>query len=243
MGADGRREGHAMSMLPGGDGLLVVMSGTEAGPWATVVEETGRVLGLEPHPKRVDGGVAADARQTWIEQMLAGAVGTEGPVLILPPTADARRSANPNRRIARAVIASEASEPVMGAAAILYRRFADAGIPTSIVVVLTSSALPRIWEGSGYHAHAWTNELRRRHGSAARDFTIVTGEPSDELEKAAAHADVLVLPWRNVAPDEGAQLVRAVLGELSVPCLLVPLAWAQRSVHLTTPSGNKAGST
>ncbi len=231
-----------MNTLAGADGLLVVPD-TEAGTWAAVVEETGRVLGLDPHPTRVDGDVATDARRVWIEQMLAGVVGTEGPVLILPSTADARRSANPDRRIARAVIASEASEPVIGAAAILYRRFADAGIPTSIVVLLTFSALPRIWEGSGYHAHAWTNELRRRHGSAARDFTIVTGAPGDELQKAAAHADVLVLPWRHVAPEGHARLVRSVLGELPVPCLLVPLAWAQRSVHLRTPSSNTAGST
>ena len=208
------------------DDLLEVIPDTEAPAWAVLVEQIGRVLALEPHPNAIGDG--ATSREARVEQVLSLAARTEGPVLLLPLPSDGRRPLAAHRHIEKAVIASDASEPVVGAAAILYHRFADAGIPTTIVFVLTPSALPRIWEGAGYHAQAWRSELRRRHGSAAEDFTITMGEPTQEVEAAAARADVLILLWRQVARLGRAAMVRSLLGELPVPCLLVPLAWARR---------------
>jgi hypothetical protein len=212
-----------------GRGILEVVSSADHETWPPVVEQISRVFEVAPHPVSLAPPESDAGGRTRVDRVLELAGEARGPILLLPPSVAAGPPREPRHGgLRHVIVASDATEPVTGAVAALYERLADAGVSATIVVVTTPTTLPRIWEGVGYNAQAWRDELRHRHGSAGAHFSVIGGEPAPQLRAAAAHADVLILPWRQGAESGRTAVSRALLAEdLYVPCLLVPLAWAR----------------
>jgi len=194
----------------------------ESGRWQRFVTEVARVIGLAPSylPAPADGAL-------WMTGILRVAAACPGPVLVLPQRPRSAEHEQPPS-LHWAVIASDDSPEVERAARLCTVHLLRSGVRTTIVVVLTESSAPPMWEGAGHHAAAWRNELQRRYGRPDR-LQVVTGPPGSTIREQCAGADLLLLLWHQAIEADRAQVVRSVLEEGALqPCLLVPLRWVAR---------------
>jgi hypothetical protein len=228
--------------------MVVAEAANDAVDWALLVGEVGRAFELEPDVEVLPSGTG---RKRAVDRMFAEAAAVPGPVLILPsrPARRGHGSAAPGAlrppdrqpsAMGRVLIPSDASDEVAAATAALYARLSGIGVQSTVLHVLTEDNLPRMWEGSGYHAAEWLDELRRRHGAAAGALSVVTGEPQEELRAYAAGADLVVMLWRHDTSAGRAMVLRSVLRNgIMVPHLLVPLHWVAGARPPDTNEGTR----
>ena len=232
-------------VLPGtearGRELLVVFRDViagDAGSWEELVDALARVLGLVPSYVPV-----AMRGEGWITRLLQASAGAPGPVLVLPHDERrlAARAGRPPSPLLRVVIASGDAGDVVRSVDALARRLRSGGVESTVVVVLTDGAVPPMWEGPGHHAAAWRHELQRRHGGAERvEVLPPAADAGRVIHDRAGEADVLVLVWRRAAAEGRAAVVRSALGTNDgLPCLLVPIDWADARGQGAPPAATR----
>jgi hypothetical protein len=224
--------------------LTVLAAGPDDGhQWAPLVGAVAGALGLEPPADWIDVGAKDVAARLEV------AAACSGPVLLLP----ARRSRRARDRevnevgtavaderapFARALIPSDASDEVAAGARAMMQRLAAAGVSSTILHVVTTDNVPRMWEGPGHHARAWFTELFRRHGDGPDLLRVEAGHPAQQVTAYAASVDVVVVLWHGRAAPGRTIVLRSLLErDLDVPVLLVPLAWVRRSHRVRWAAG------
>ena len=214
--------------------LAVVDAPNSAGAWGPLIDEVGRILRLEP---KVELLPCSENGEDRIERLLSRAVSFAGPVLVLPTqrTGHVGSSARgesrwPPRNLRRVLISSDASEVEASGARTFRRRLRHDTVHAATLHVMTDESRPRMWEGAGHHAEAWTRELRRRHGATSDTMTIVRGAPTREIPAHADSADLVVLLWRRDARAGHGTVVRSLLeSNPEIPYLLVSPEWLEAS--------------
>ena len=203
-------------------GALTVLGGTDDlhRAWRPTTDQVGRVLALAPVTVPTGTAVAGE-----VEDVVALAGRTEGPLLVLP--------ALPPVPTGGRTPATQVLVPFDGTAADARRlrplvaRFRAAGVGTVLMHAMTEETRPRFWEGPGHHARAWRSELRRRHGADEVDLRIARGDPGQAVCEHAGAVDLVVMVWRGDPSVDRAAVVRAALGApVGVPVLLLPARWA-----------------
>jgi hypothetical protein len=228
--------------------MVVVASTTEdLEDFAPLLADVAHALGVVSAPKLIPREVGGE---TAIGTMLALASAAAGPMLVLPVHHEGRgvperlrRERSAAVRLRRVLVPSDASEAVAAGTRALYRRLSRAGVQVTMLHVMTEDSTPRIWEGSGHHAAAWFDEMRRRHGPATSALKVVTGDPWKELHDQAGEADLVVLFWRHDSRAGHAAVIRALFAQgIEVPKLLVPLEWIEGgSGAAKVPEGSASG--
>lgn len=199
--------------------------GDETGRWHHLVDEVGRLLGLRPAVLALPAAGAG-----WAAAVVRAAAVSPGPVLVLPRHAgpEAEVPSGPSR-LERAVIASDGSWDVTGAARLCALHLLRSAVRTTVLVVLTGDTAPPMWEGTGHHAAAWRGELDRRHGGPDR-LDVVAGSPGPTVRDRAARSDLVVLLWRRHVAEGRAAVLREVLDDgVVTPTLLLPLVWVEHA--------------
>ena len=227
--------------------VVVAAAAEDLEDFELLVTDVARALELVPAPElvaREEGGEKA------IGKLLAMASSVSGPLLVLPSRRHA--GAMPDRagkargivaRMRRVLIPSDGSEEVAAGTRALYRRFTRVGVHVTMLHVMTEDNMPRMWEGSGHHAAAWFDELRRRHGAAPDVLKVVSGEPGHELRVQAGAADLVVLFWRHDSRAGHAAVIRSLFARgIEVPKLLVALEWMEGHVSAGHVPEASAGS-
>lgn len=201
--------------------LLVIAPGTEPSPWEGVVTALSEALGLETI--RESRPAPPDAPDL-VERILERAAAAPGPVLVLPPAPRPGTSAARASRTLGRVLAPFDSDQVSSALRPILHRLQTAGVQVAQLLVVTAETLPAMWDGSGHHALAWHEELRRRHQVDDASVEVASGVPAPLVVARAGDADLVIMCWARRAPAGGAKTLRGVLAVLDVPLLLVPVA-------------------
>jgi hypothetical protein len=200
--------------------LLVIAPGTEPSPWEGVVTALSEALGLETI--RESRPAPPDAPDL-VERILERAAAAPGPVLVLPPAPPAGTAPRASRGLGR-VLAPFDSDQVSSALRPILHRLQTAGVQVVQLLVVTAETLPAMWDGSGHHALAWHEELRRRHQVGEASVEVASGVPASLVVARAGDTDLVIMCWARRAPAGGAKTLRGVLAVLDVPLLLVPVA-------------------
>lgn len=202
--------------------------------WREYAADVGRALGLEPSYLAL-----SVTRVAWLPTVLRVSAGVPWPVLVLPLqrlSVPATPKSGP--RLQRVLLASDGSPEIVNAARSLAGGLRRQGIATTVLVVLNVGTTPPIWEGAGHHAAAWRSETTRRHGYP-NHLEVVTGPPEERIPARIGDADLVVLAWHQVAAEDRAAVVRAVIDDgAGPPCLLVPFDWMKSNRRMWEPVGS-----
>lgn len=188
----------------------------DPGRWAGFVAGVAALTGLEPlvSARPRDGG---DLRR---QRLLEWAAATTDPVLVLPVEPADRSTVTEPPRLRRALVPIDRSLSERRTLRAWIERAQAAGVEIEQLHVLGEANRPRIWEGPGHHAEAWLAGLRR-HQVGDAVLRVRSGEPAAAIVSAIPSADLLLICWKGDPAADRAHVLRAVLGRLERPVLLV----------------------
>lgn len=147
---------------------------------------------------------------------------TAKPVLVVPPRWD---TVARGHGIERALVPLEGTTESTDAVTACMCRLAEAGVELVAVHVFDAD-VPRFWDEPAHATDAYTDEFSARWcRQPGVDVRLRRGSaPAMMMALAKAEdIDLIALAWaQDMAPGH-AQMVRAALGDASVPILLVPV--------------------
>jgi nucleotide-binding universal stress UspA family protein len=214
-------------------------------PVLAVARQLGRVFGASVQELRVLRGnvvaqiVAAGASDDVVAVVI-GARGRSGerhplgstavgvaralakPIAVVPPTAD------PTLGLRRALVPLEGTTPTSVAPRFLVELAPDAGLEVVALHVLQPESLPAFTDQPQHEQLAWAGEFLYRYcpwGIGAVHLMTRVGHVHELVPAAAKEsgADLIVLGWARQLTGGHARVVRAVLEEVAVPVVLVPV--------------------
>ncbi|MHB1503070.1 MAG: universal stress protein [Acidimicrobiales bacterium] len=223
-------ESENSAQPPAGDLTVASWGNASLTRWQPAIDAVAQMLGLNP----VTGpcfDAPTGSRNGEGDTMLGLAASLPGPVLVLPPRGAGNASAiqgstqaTPGSTLSRVLVPVDGTEPVIERVRHFLGHLGKSLEGVVLLHVLSESTRPRLWEGAGYNAEAWLEELSRRHGVGVGSIEVRTGEPADVIEERSHDADLIALAWQGDITSGKAALARALIERVDVPVLLLPFA-------------------
>jgi nucleotide-binding universal stress UspA family protein len=239
--------------------LAALDNSPTAGSVLAVARQLGRVFGASVQELRVVRGdvveqiveagssedvvaVAIGARSRPADGHPLGstaigvATGLAKPIAVVPP------GAKPPTGLRRALVPLEGTTPTSVAPRFLVELAPDAGLEVVALHVLEPDSLPAFTDQPQHEQLAWAGEFLYRYcpwGIGAVHLMTRVGHVHELVPVAAREsgADLVVLGWAQELTGGHARVVRAVLEEVSVPVVLVPIVPAVAVGRGDTASG------
>lgn len=184
--------------------------------WADLVAFVAELTGLDPKEEALPRAGTADP-----SDVLAVAVASDDPVLVLPPKARMARAEGQPRVV---LVPSDRSRSERRVLRGWIERIERRGVEVRQMHVMTRESHPVMWEGPGHHAEAWWNEIAQRHRAGVSTFSVRTGDPTQAILAESAACDLVVLFWRGGTSPDRARVLRDVIAGATCPLLVVQRA-------------------